>query len=269
MKPGTASAAKIVMAMPSMSRRATPLEWATALTPGGFGKARIALAVCVAATALIPAVLAQTAIGRVAGLLFAVVTLGCVALLIEAELSRLATLAHIDPVSGCLNRRGFNDALDSAVYDASRRSEEISLLAIDLDRFKLVNDRYGHEAGDQVLRELGSLLRNGCRAGDSVARLGGEEFGIILRNSDCETAGVIAERVTRRVRAHRFKAMGHDIQVTVSVGISVERATSPGIASALKARADEALYAAKRSGRDRVLLWAQGVRSMRTPIAAA
>jgi diguanylate cyclase (GGDEF)-like protein len=236
---------------------------------GGFGKLRLVLAVCVAATALMPAALAVSTSGRVAGGIFAAVTLSCVALLIDAELSRLRSLASIDALTGCLNRRGFTEALERATLAAPGAQQEVALLAIDIDQFKQLNDRYGHHAGDMVLRDLGALLRSGCRNGDSVARLGGEEFGIILCDVDCESAAVIAERITRRVRAHRFRVLGHEIRSSVSIGVSVETVAGERSSLELRARADEALYAAKRSGRDRALLWAPGVRSLRTPVAAA
>jgi diguanylate cyclase (GGDEF)-like protein len=235
----------------------------------GFGKLRLVLAVCVASTALMPAALAASTSGQVAGGVFAVVTLSCVALLIDAELSRLRSLASIDPLTGCLNRRGFTEEMEKATSAATGAHEEVALLAIDIDRFKQLNDRYGHHAGDMVLRELGALLRSGCRTGDSVARVGGEEFGIILREVDCESAAVIAERITRRVRAHRFRVLGHELRTSVSIGISVETASGERSSLELRARADEALFAAKRSGRDRALLWASGVRSLRTPVVAA
>jgi diguanylate cyclase (GGDEF)-like protein len=257
------------MASFNTPHRLTPQAWGPIGGAGEFGKARLGLAICVAGTALIPAMLAQSTGGRVAGVLLAAVTLGCVGLLLHAEFARLTSLSRVDPVTGCLNRRGFAETLDMAVAQARLAGEEVSLLAIDLDSFKQVNDRFGHHAGDIVLRELGVLLRSGCRTGDAVARLGGEEFGIILRRSDCETAAVIGERLARRIRTHRFRQVDDELRVTVSVGIAVENAAGDRVALALRARADEALYAAKRAGRDRVLLWAPGVRSFRTPVAAA
>jgi len=98
-----------------------------------------------------------------------------------------------------------------------------------------------------------------------VARMGGEEFTVLLPWADAESAGTVAERIMSRLRERQCRALPPDTTVTMSIGIAVERITDANIGSALRARADEALYAAKRSGRDRVLLWASGVRSNATP----
>src|SRR5205823_14148923 len=93
---------------------------------------------------------------------------------------QLASMVFTDPLTGCYNRRGFDQALAREIARAARAGSDLSLLAIDLDHFKHVNDTYGHLAGDVVLRELGGLLVQGARAGDIVARTGGEEFSILL-----------------------------------------------------------------------------------------
>ena len=104
-------------------------------------------------------------------------------------------MVHTDPLTGCLNRRGFEQVLGQTVAAASRRGGELSLLAIDIDHFKAINDTSGHLAGDAVLRELVEVLMRSSRGGDVVARVGGEEFVILLPDADNETAGVVAERV--------------------------------------------------------------------------
>lgn len=179
--------------------------------------------------------------------------------------SELATMVHTDPLTGCLNRRGFEIVLAQTVSNAARRGAEISVLALDIDHFKAINDTMGHLGGDAVLRELVEMLMRSSRGGDVVARVGGEEFVILLPDADVEIAGVVAERITSNVRAHRFKSMRGRQNVTVSIGIASEQVTDAHIAGSLRARADEALYVAKRLGRDRVVMWAPGIRSNATP----
>lgn len=189
----------------------------------------------------------------------------------STDVARLAALVTVDPLTATLNRRGFRRALFGAITAAADRAATIpgvALLSIDIDHFKQINDRFGHPAGDAVLREIAGLLSNACRPGDSVARVGGEEFALVLPGADCETAGAVAERVANLIRTHQFGVLPVGFHVTVSIGISVEGITSEQDVRALRARADEALYAAKRSGRDRVLLWAPGVRSLATPRVA-
>jgi len=179
--------------------------------------------------------------------------------------SQLASMVHTDPLTGCLNRRGFDQVLSHSVAAASRRGGELSLLAIDIDHFKLINDSSGHLVGDAVLREVVEILMRSSRGGDVVARVGGEEFVILLPDTDNETAGVVAERITSSVRKNKFRtALGRQT-VTVSVGIACEQVSDAHIGGSLRARADEALYVAKRLGRDRVVMWAPGIRSNATP----
>jgi diguanylate cyclase (GGDEF)-like protein len=179
--------------------------------------------------------------------------------------SELANLVMSDTLTGCLNRRGLEHALHQAIRVAVRRGGEIALLAIDIDHFKGINDTAGHLAGDSVLRELAELLSHSSRAGDVVARVGGEEFVVLLPGSDNETAGVVAERVMTTVRDHAFRTTRGRLRVTVSIGIACEQVTDAHVGAALRARADEALYLAKRMGRNRVIMWAPGIRSNATP----
>jgi diguanylate cyclase (GGDEF)-like protein len=180
----------------------------------------------------------------------------------------LAGLVMTDPVSGCLNSRGLDQVLHRAVAAAARAGDgDIALLAIDIDRFKEINDTLGHLAGDAVLRDLASVLTNSSRAGDVVARIGGDEFVVLLPGADGETAGVVAERVVEAVRTHVFHTERGTQPVAVSIGVAAEQTPGPSGAAALRARADEALYVAKRLGRNRVVMWAPGIRSHATPSA--
>jgi diguanylate cyclase (GGDEF)-like protein len=179
--------------------------------------------------------------------------------------SELATMVLSDTLTGCLNRRGFDQLLHHHVAAAVRRGGEIALLAIDIDHFKTINDTIGHLAGDAILRELADLLARSARAGDVVGRVGGEEFVVLLPGADNETAGVVAERIMETVRAHAFRTARGRQRVSVSIGIAAEQITDPHIAGAIRARSDEALYVAKRLGRNRVVMWAPGIRSNATP----
>lgn len=183
--------------------------------------------------------------------------------------SELATMVLTDALTSCLNRRGFERALGDAIRSALGRRRELSLLAIDVDHFKSINDTAGHLAGDAVLRELSTILRESSRVGDVVARVGGEEFVMLLPNADLETAGVVAERLMQRVRDHAFRGTRVRQRVTVSVGIACERITDAHVGGSLRARADEALYVAKNLGRNRAVMWAPGIRSNATPVSTA
>jgi diguanylate cyclase (GGDEF)-like protein len=179
--------------------------------------------------------------------------------------SELAEIAYTDNLTSCLNRNGFEYALEQMIEGAARDEAEVALLAVDIDHFKAINDSAGHLAGDMVLREVAMLLLDASRAGDVVGRVGGEEFVMLLPDADSETAGVVAERLMDAIHAHSFRVPTGAKRVTVSVGIASERVTEPHVTGALRARADEALYLAKRLGRDRVVLWAPGRRSNSTP----
>ena len=181
------------------------------------------------------------------------------------QLNALEQMVESDPATGCLNRRGFERALDGAVTAALATRRDMALLAVDLDHFKAINDLHGHIVGDAVLSAVAALLADAVRDEGVVARLGGEEFAVLLPHADAEDAGVMAERLLARVRALRIATVGSGPVVTMSVGIAAERVMSQRDGAALRARADEALYAAKRSGRDRARLWASGVRSHATP----
>jgi len=145
------------------------------------------------------------------------------------------------------------ERLDVELDRVLRYGIKLSVLMIDLDRFKNVNDSRGHLAGDTVLRQVGDLLRAEVRSVDLAARFGGEEFVIVLPDTEGPGAMVFAERLRERVEQQNFAEAGPPLGVTVSIGVasvdSETRATTP---EALIALADEALYRAKNDGRNRV-----------------
>ncbi len=173
----------------------------------------------------------------------------------------LETIVLTDPLSGCFNRRGLNQLAEREVSRAIRGKKHIAVLAIDVDHFKTVNDDYGHLTGDEVIREVGQLLRDTAREIDVVSRIGGEEFAILAPDSDDEGALILADRVLQAFRSHRFRSLPPDRRLTTSVGVAAAPARDDEVAKTLLARADEALYVAKRDGRDRYVTWHAGMRA--------
>lgn len=165
---------------------------------------------------------------------------------------RLHTQAVEDPLTGLYNRRFFKDALERELRRAIRRDSPLSLLMLDLDHFKRVNDRWGHEAGDRLLQRLARLLRTSVRTEDVVVRYGGEEFMMLLPDTELEEAVQLAERLRESFREQESCHQPPDAPpVTLSAGVAA-RPDSGHTAEALLRAADAALYRAKRRGRDRV-----------------
>jgi diguanylate cyclase (GGDEF)-like protein len=167
---------------------------------------------------------------------------------------QLVTVVLTDPLSGCFNRRGFEHEYRSVLARAARTHAPVAVVAVDLDHFKRINDTFGHLEGDRVITQTGALLCSQVRLSDIVARVGGEEFMLLLPDTDLDGAANLASRITEAFRARRF---GRDltIDVTVSVGVTSEVVRDESIAEDLRGRADEALYVSKRSGRDQVTIW--------------
>ena len=168
----------------------------------------------------------------------------------EQTIQNLASAAQTDPLTGAWNRRALEDRLHSLHSDARRQQTAMSVLMIDLDHFKEINDRFTHLVGDQVLQKVVQLISQTCRNNEFVARYGGEEFTLLLPGAHLEAASHVAERVRHTVADYAWEALHQDLQVTVSIGAAALRADEPH--QALLARADMALYAAKRAGRNRI-----------------
>lgn len=163
-------------------------------------------------------------------------------------------LAITDPLTKLYNRRYLDAHLKSAILRANATAKPVCVLLFDIDHFKGINDTYGHEAGDDVLRDFSERLRRGVRSIDLVARYGGEEFLVVMPETDAAFAATVAERLRRDVESLAFTANAEalSLPVTVSIGIAEWRGVDD-TAEALVRRADQALYAAKRSGRNRVV----------------
>ena len=170
--------------------------------------------------------------------------------------AQMSSMVSTDPLTTCVNRRGFEQALAREMSRASRSGSEFSLLALDLDFFKTVNDTRGHLVGDAVLREVGAVLLQSGRGADIVARTGGEEFSVILPDTDGRGAHLVATRLCEKLRGHSFTGGSHPVRLTVSVGVVTKGVDMPeNDVEEMKRRADDALYFAKRSGRDCVRVW--------------
>jgi diguanylate cyclase (GGDEF)-like protein len=159
--------------------------------------------------------------------------------------------AKIDVLTGLPNRRYFDEVL--AIERPRRRAgDSMGILMVDIDHFKILNDRFGHATGDRVLRAVAGAIAQGVREEDTPARYGGEEFAVLLRRATAEEAMEVGERVRRSVVRLHPASLGIDEPVTVSVGVAVAGANQVAIPGLVE-RADQALYRAKRLGRDRVV----------------
>ena len=162
----------------------------------------------------------------------------------QAQLEQLATF---DPLTGALNARAFLGQLEHEMGRARRYSRPVALLYLDLDNFKTVNDRHGHDTGDAVLRLVGEAIRQTVRRVDTVGRLGGDEFAVVMPETDGPVAHAAAARLAAGIRSV-FRGTP---SVTASIGVL--SGTPVGTAEELLRRADQAMYAAKRGGKDRVV----------------
>jgi diguanylate cyclase (GGDEF)-like protein/PAS domain S-box-containing protein len=164
---------------------------------------------------------------------------------------QLEELAMTDELTGIANRRAFFAVAERELHKSSRYSSPLSFLMMDIDHFKLVNDRHGHDAGDAVLRTVAKALKGQVRDVDVAARLGGEEFGILMPNTRLADALVSAERLRAAVSRETCAFRGLELRVTVSIGVSA-RAEAAGTLDSIMKAADKAMYRAKESGRDAV-----------------
>jgi diguanylate cyclase (GGDEF)-like protein len=166
------------------------------------------------------------------------------------ELSRLAVISQTDDLTLLYNRRYLDGVLPREIDRARRYGHELSVMLIDLDRFKDVNDRFGHAVGDEVLRALGDRLRALSRFADVASRWGGEEFLVVMPETGRGRALEVAGRLREGIGHQPYATSAGEIALTLSIGVA---SLEPGDdAPALVRRADEALYGAKRGGRDRV-----------------
>lgn len=164
---------------------------------------------------------------------------------LKCELERLVV---VDPLTGVFNRRKFHESLAIAITAAVRHQHLFALLMLDIDNFKSINDRFGHQAGDGVLRTICELIETSVRSADQIFRVGGEEFCLVAIAMDVEQARILAEKIRRVIESHLFPEVG---KVTISIGIAYFKEGDDQ--QNIYARADNALYQAKRQGRNRVV----------------
>jgi two-component system, cell cycle response regulator len=166
---------------------------------------------------------------------------------------RLRFMSQTDGLTGLDNRRHLNERIDEMFQHAQRLNEPFSLVMCDLDKFKSVNDTYGHQAGDEVLKQLARILKDEAREIDRVGRYGGEEFMLLLPGTVLDAAVTFAERVRKRIEGHTFTFEGGSLQRTASFGVSGWPHPTISDSDALVRTADDALYVAKETGRNRVI----------------
>ncbi len=175
---------------------------------------------------------------------------------LENQRLELKRLSVTDELTGLHNRRFLVARLNEEMERAARYNLDLTLLICDLDYFKKINDRYGHLAGDQVLRNYGVLLSECARGTDIVGRYGGEEFGVVLTNTDLASAGIVAERICASTRDESRGTAGNDenFHVTCSIGMAAHSTDLQSTEDFIQL-ADSALYRAKSQGRDQVCAW--------------
>jgi len=172
--------------------------------------------------------------------------------LMNRHQQRIETQATLDSLTGLPNRRGFNLMADKTLKDAAREARPLSAMLLDLDHFKHLNDTRGHLAGDEVLVGFADDLRSCLRQSDIVCRWGGEEFIILLKGSDSQSARRVAEKIRLLAEQHTYVFANEPLQVTVSIGLA--ELQPDDTLHSLIARADSALYRAKQNGRNQVCI---------------
>jgi diguanylate cyclase len=171
---------------------------------------------------------------------------------LEAQLQHMSELVREDQLTGSLNRRGLDDVFERESARADRRGTPLCVALLDLDNFKKLNDTYGHLAGDKALRHLVKVVKETLRSMDVIARFGGEEFLILLPETPVEAASAAMVRVQRELTRHFFLHENEKMLITFSCGVALRRQNEDQ--ASLTRRADHAMYQAKQSGKNRVVI---------------
>ena len=168
--------------------------------------------------------------------------------------AQLQELASHDPLTGIMNARAYYRVCDQAIHASQRQQSGFSVLFVDLDHFKSINDRYGHAVGDEVLREVAQTLQRHIRRSDALGRIGGEEFSVFLPDTSIQGAQELAEKLRVAVESLRITTAGQTLQITASIGVAggqFVKDTPPSMKH-IQQQADQAMYEAERAGRNRV-----------------
>lgn len=171
---------------------------------------------------------------------------------IDAKNKLLEEMAHTDPLTGLPNRRAIEEWANRQLQGAARHGYSLWVVHVDLDCFKNINDSYGHDAGDQVLRGIGVILKAHTRASDISGRMGGDEFLLVISHAEEKHIRPTVERLRDQIASQKFCFAGKNISVTASIGVCGFEGTEPPEFSKLVRQADKALYSAKRAGRNQI-----------------
>ena len=183
-------------------------------------------------------------------LIVTLIVLGLMSRVVRRYQLRIEALATLDSLTDLPNRRGFDLLAAQSLHEAQRESEPLTALLFDLDHFKRLNDSHGHLAGDAVLSGFAQDLKSSLRQADIICRWGGEEFIVLLKNTDSSKALLLAEKIRKRIEQQSYSYEGKSLHIAVSIGLTVLQ--SEDTLHSLLARADHALYRAKQSGRNQI-----------------
>jgi diguanylate cyclase (GGDEF)-like protein len=181
-----------------------------------------------------------------------VIVLGIIGWMVRRYLQRIEDLVILDPLTNLLNRRGFSVVAEQALLECRRNNSPLCILFLDLDHFKLVNDKYGHLGGDWVLKTFAGQLKRLLRASDIVSRWGGEEFVVVLQGTPLDAAQALAEKIRVQTQASVIEYEGAQLRISVSIGIACLHLGES--LEGLLGRADQALYRAKHGGRNQICI---------------
>ena len=173
---------------------------------------------------------------------------------LEISLQKIELLANHDHLTGAFNRRNFMQTLETEMHRAKRTGRPFCFVMLDLDHFKMVNDRHGHGVGDLVLKQFCEIIGQSLRSVDKLGRFGGEEFGILLAETPLNIGIEVMDRLRLQIANHDWESVSPGLSVTFSAGITAYEADD--VTEAMLKRADDALYSAKRAGRNRVVVGA-------------
>jgi diguanylate cyclase len=173
---------------------------------------------------------------------------------LEISLQKIELLANRDHLTGTFNRRNFMQTLETEMHRAKRTGRPFCFVMLDLDHFKMVNDRHGHGVGDLVLKQFCKIISQSLRSVDKLGRFGGEEFGLLLAESQLDTGIEVMDRLRLQIADHDWESVSPGFSVTFSAGITGYEPDD--VTETMLKRADDALYSAKRAGRNRVVIGA-------------